>query len=333
MNTGSRLESVGVVSGRAGFASPAVPVVAGVITDVRGRVLLARRTAGRDLAGAWEFPGGKVELGESPFQALDRELHEELGIRVHSIEPLIRVAQSYAVKRIVLDVYRVLRFRGKPRGLEQQALAWSPCDKLATYPMPPADRPVVAALTEPASYLITPDCIGDPNQFLHALDRALQAGIRRVQLRVNSLEGDALTRLASAARRLCDAVGAELLINADLALAEKLNCGVHLPAAQLMALSARPLPAGMRVAASCHDEAELRRAQAIGADFVVLGPVRETPSHPGKRVMGWDGFVALREHVSLPIYALGGMDVAQMEIARRLGAQGGAGIRGFWEGS
>ena len=101
-------------------------VVAGVLTDARGRILLARRTAGRDLAGDWEFPGGKLEAGETPIQALDRELNEELGIRIHSMEPLIAVAQAYKDKRIVLDVYRVSHYSGKPRGREKQALAWSP---------------------------------------------------------------------------------------------------------------------------------------------------------------------------------------------------------------
>ena len=82
---------------------PLVHVVAGVMLDARGRVLLARRTAGRDLAGAWEFPGGKVDPGETPAQALARELEEELGIRVQAAEPLIAVAQQYRDKRILLD--------------------------------------------------------------------------------------------------------------------------------------------------------------------------------------------------------------------------------------
>src|ERR671913_1055388 len=110
-----------------------VHVVAGVLTDARGRILLARRTEGRDLAGAWEFPGGKVEPGETPQQALERELREELGIRIDGLAPLIRVPQAYAHKRIVLDVYRVATVTSKPRGLEGQALAWSPPEKLASY--------------------------------------------------------------------------------------------------------------------------------------------------------------------------------------------------------
>jgi len=310
--------------------SASVHVVAGVLTDPRGRILLARRTAGRDLAGAWEFPGGKLEAGETPFQALERELHEELGIRIQSAEPLITVAQAYRDKRIVLDVHRVTRFSGTPRGLEKQALAWSPSEKLASYTMPPADRPVVAALTQPAQYLITPESVDSQSEFLTRIERALAGGIRRIQLRVAQGGGIDLPELAARAKQLCDRAAAELLVNADIELAARLRCGVHLRAAQLMTLTQRPLPAGLVVAASCHDEEELRQAEAIGADFVVLGPVAATQTHPGQAPMGWNRFVQLREHVSLPIYALGGMGAEDQEIARRYGGQGIAGIRGLW---
>ena len=307
-----------------------VHVVAGVLTDARSRVLLARRTDGRDLAGAWEFPGGKLEKGETVFQALDRELFEELGIRIHGMEPLICVAQAYRDKRIVLDVYRVSKFSGRPRGLEQQALAWSPQEKLHTYPMPPADRPVVAALTQPAAYLITPESVGNAAQFLARIERALANGIRRLQLRFSGLPPAETLALSAEAKRLCDQAGAQMLVNGDAELAGKLGCGLHLKCAQLMQLTERPIPTDQLLGASCHNEAELRQAEGIGADFAVLGPVEHTPSHPDAEVLGWAGFAALRESVSLPLYALGGMKPEHHDTARRHGAQGVAGIRGLW---
>ncbi len=94
-------------------AAPPIHVMAGVVTDVRGRVLLARRTQGRDLAGLWEFPGGKVDPGETPEQALARELHEELGIDADIGAPLISVPQQMPHKRIVLDVRHVPAHRGQ----------------------------------------------------------------------------------------------------------------------------------------------------------------------------------------------------------------------------
>ncbi|MFC0717280.1 8-oxo-dGTP diphosphatase MutT, partial [Luteimonas padinae] len=133
-----------------------VDVVAAVITDARGRILLARRTEGRDLAGLWEFPGGKREPGETPEAALVRELHEELGIVAQVGAHLITVPQRYPDKRLRLDVRHVSRWTGLPRGREGQALAWVPPHKLASYAMPPADIPVVAALLQPDRYAITP---------------------------------------------------------------------------------------------------------------------------------------------------------------------------------
>ena len=307
-----------------------VHVVAAVLRDARGRILLARRTAGRDLAGAWEFPGGKVEAGETALQALGRELDEELGIRVLAAEPLISVPQAYPGKRIVLDVHTVHAFEGTPRGRERQALAWSPLEKLSSYPMPPADRPVVAALTAPGRYLVSPET-ADPADFLPRLDRALAAGLRRVQLRVRGQSADQMARLAREAASRCQAHGAELLLNGEPGLAADLGVGLHLPARDLMALSALPaLAPGQHVAASCHDADELARAEALGVHFAVLGPVRATESHPGATPLGWERFSRLREGVSLPIYAIGGMKPADVALARRHGAQGVAGIRGLW---
>ena len=137
-------------------ASAPIHVVAAVLRDARGRILLARRTDGRDLAGLWEFPGGKREPGETPEAALARELHEELGIDARVGAHLITVPQRYPDKRLRLDVRHVGRWTGEPRGRAGQALAWVPPHKLASYAMPPADIPVVAALLQPDRYAITP---------------------------------------------------------------------------------------------------------------------------------------------------------------------------------
>ena len=302
-----------------------VHVAAGVLRDRRGRILLARRTAGRDLAGAWEFPGGKVEPGESPREALARELHEELGIRVVAAEPFIAVPQAYPAKRIVLDVFTVTAYEGTPKGREKQALAWAPPEKLAGYPMPPADRPVVAALTGASRLVITSAPVE-----LREERRALVAGVRRVQLRDPGLAPADLRALAIDAAIHCRARGAEFFINGDIALAAGLGIGVQLKSSQLRGLAARPLPPELPVGASCHDADDLAHAERLGADFAVLGPVRATESHPDATPLGWDRFSLLREGVSLPIYAIGGMKPADLATARRHGAQGVAGIRHLW---
>jgi 8-oxo-dGTP diphosphatase len=311
-------------------AEPPLHVVAAVLRDAAGRVLLAQRGPGRDLAGLWEFPGGKVEPGEAPQQALARELHEELGLRLLSAQPLVRVPQAYPSRRIVLDVHAVGAWEGQAHGREGQALAWSEPAQLHRYAMPPADVPVVGVLTAPDRYAISPEP-GDPALFLQQLERALAAGLRRVQLRARAVPLPALRSLAAQAADRCRAHGAQLLLNGAPALAAELGTGLHLPARQLMALQQRPvLAAGQPVAASCHDAAELAQAQRLGLDFAVLGPVQATPSHPGAATLGWGGFAALREQVSLPIYALGGLGPGDLATARCHGAQGVAGIGAFW---
>ncbi len=310
-----------------------IHVVAGVIRDARGRVLLARRTRGRDLAGLWEFPGGKVEPGETPEDALSRELEEELGIRAVAAAPVIRVPQQYPDKRLLLDV-RHVQFTGTPKGLDGQALVWSPPETLARYPMPPADRPVVAALLQPDRYLVTPEPSEDGEAWLQGLQQALEGGATRVQLRAPLAAPARWEPLAARAVALCRDSGAEVLVNGDAGLARTLGVGLHLRSSQLQDSSRATVAAlrerGLPVAASCHDAAELQRAQALDCDFAVLGPVARTASHPGVDGIGWDGFAHAREHASLPVYALGGLQPGDIAEARQHGAQGIAAIRGLW---
>lgn len=304
-------------------------VVAGVLQDARGRILLARRTKGRDLAGLWEFPGGKREPGESAEAALARELHEELGVQVTVGAPLIAVPQQYPHKRLRLDVRRITAWRGTPRGHEGQALAWVPPHMLASYAMPPADRPVVAALVQPDRYLVSPPP-ADPASWLADLQAALDAGARRVQLRAPSVDSSDFRPLARLAVERCRVARVDVLVNADIDLALELGVGVHLRDAQVRALAKRPLADGLLVGASCHDADGLARAEQLGCDFAVLGPVATTATHPDAAGIGWGAFAALREHVSLPIYAIGGMTPGDIDIARSHGGQGIAAIRALW---
>jgi 8-oxo-dGTP diphosphatase len=123
-----------------------VHVVAGVLTDTSGRVLLAQRPAGKHLAGGWEFPGGKLEPGENRFEGLKRELLEELGVILDTATPLIRLHHSYPDRDIDLDVWLVTEFLGEPAGRESQSLRWCPRDELRQAGLLPADMPVIEAL-------------------------------------------------------------------------------------------------------------------------------------------------------------------------------------------
>ena len=127
-------------------------MVAAALEDPQGRVLIAQRPAGKHMAGAWEFPGGKIEQGEAPLQALARELREELGIEIGAgpHRPVRRIEHSYADRDVSIDVWRIQEFSGNPRGMDAQALRWCSPDQLEQAPLLPADKPIVAALRLPS---------------------------------------------------------------------------------------------------------------------------------------------------------------------------------------
>jgi 8-oxo-dGTP diphosphatase len=125
---------------------PRIHVVAGILRDRAGRVLIAERPPGKHGAGHWEFPGGKVAAGESPRAALARELDEELGVRVDEAEPFTCLDHDYPDRHVHLEFWQVYRFSGEPEPREQQRLRWVPVAELGEAGLLPADAPVVALL-------------------------------------------------------------------------------------------------------------------------------------------------------------------------------------------
>ncbi|MEP6941065.1 MAG: Nudix family hydrolase [Rudaea sp.] len=313
--------------------SPAIHVVAGVLGDGQGRVLVAQRAAGKHLAGLWEFPGGKVDPGECALTALRRELHEELDvdIDVDSATPLICVPWRYADKAIVLDAYRVSAFTGVPAGREAQAIAWQRVEQLAKLDMPPPDRPIVSALRLPSEYAITPEPGSGDAGFLRAVERAVTNGVRLLQLRAKSIDAARVHVLARATREIAHAHGAWVLFNGDPDVADACGFdGLHLSSVRLMAMSRRPSADDRWLAASCHSEAEIDHANALGIDFGVLGPVMRTASHSDAAPLGWPRFAELATRAAFPVFALGGLSADDTLVARQHGAQGIAGISAFF---
>ena len=129
---------------------PTVLVVAVALIDTDGRVLIAQRPEGKKLAGLWEFPGGKVEVGERPEQALIRELKEELGIDVTEacLAPFVFASHGYDSFHLLMPLYLCRRWNGVVAAREHAALAWVRPNQLSDYPMPPADEPLVAWLRD-----------------------------------------------------------------------------------------------------------------------------------------------------------------------------------------
>lgn len=304
-----------------------IDVAAGILGDSRGRVLLMQRLPGTHLAGSWEFPGGKFEPGESAVQALTRELREELGIAVCATTPVILLPWRYPEKTIRLHALRVIAWDGEPRAREGHPLRWVAVDEIDPGVMPPADRPVLAALRLPQHYAIS-SAEGDAAGALAWL-RMQEQGDALIQLRLQQQDRVALRVLAQAALDALPWLRNRLLVNHDVELAREFGIGVHLRALQLHEWRQRPLREGAWVGASCHDAEELEHAAEIGADFATLSLVRTTPSHPHATSLGWDRFAALVAEARLPVYALGGMQAEDIARAREAGAQGIAGIRAF----
>ena len=307
---------------------PRIHVVAGILRDANGNVLLARRPAGKQDAGCWEFPGGKVDPGESPQAALVRELHEELGIRASVGHRRIAVASG----PIILDVYEVTGFDGTVHSREGQRLAWIAPERIDRQWLPSADRPVVSSLCLPDRYLIAP--VPDMRQeshFLAAIEAAVGGDIRLVQLRLPGWSRRQIAPLARRVREICQAAGARVLLNGDWQMACVLGLdGVHLPARMARGLRERPLASTLLVGVSCHDRTELANAVAMQADFATLSPVCATASHAEAPPLGWERAGACLAEASLPVYALGGLGRADEPRARDLGFQGIAAIRGLW---
>ena len=308
-------------------------VAAGVLENARGEILVARRFDHAHQGGLWEFPGGKVEAGEDVRAGLARELAEELGITVDAARPLIRVRHDYPGRSVLLDVWRVTAWQGRIHGREGQELEWLAADGLPELLMPAADVPIVRAVRLPDSYLITPSPGADTDGFLAALSASIEAGVKLVALRAGKLPASDLAALVGRASLVCRARGARLLVNAGAELLEA-GCadGIHLDSARLMTATARPVPEQALLAASCHDPRELAHAARIGVDFAVLSPVAATGSHPGASPLGWPRFRELVEGVNLPVFALGGMDPGDLDVAWEHGGQGIAAMRGLWKG-
>ncbi|HEV2320923.1 MAG TPA: Nudix family hydrolase [Gammaproteobacteria bacterium] len=313
-------------------ALPEIEVVAAVLRDRDGRVLIAERPAGKPLAGFWEFPGGKLEPGEPAASALKRELKEELGIHVERAHRLLRLSHTYPERRVHLDVWRVVRYSGAPASHEGQRLAWVPPAELRSWRLLPADEPIVTALKFPPLMLVTP-APDDTADFLTRLEGSLEAGVDFVQFRAPGLSPEAYGSLAQGVIAACRRHGARVHLNAAPGLALELGAdGVHLSQATLAQLSPRDLDRRLAVGASCHSAEEVSRALTYAPDYLSLGTVQASASHPGASPLGWDAFQALARMSPVPVYAIGGLGYGELSEAQRRGAHGIAAIRHLWGG-
>lgn len=315
-------------------------VVAAVIRDGDGRVLVSRRAEHKHQGGRWEFPGGKLEAGEAEADGLRRELREELDLEPLVSRPLIALSHDYGDRVIHLRVWQVEAFTGGPAGplgSEGQAVAWVPLSALPSLTFPDANRPIVTAACWPAVWHLPP-ALPD----LAAWQQWLQSRLELPASSRDSVRHGVIWRqpgwterdyLAAAdwAMPRCRAHGLPFFLHGDPQRLRELPAadGLHLPAALARQAVQRPVSQAHGLLVACHDPLELARAQQLHADAALLSPVLATASHPEATGLGWPLWSAWVAEVNLPVYAMGGLAPDQLATAWAAGAQGVAGIRCF----
>ena len=313
--------------------SQIVEVAAAVMLRADGReFLLAQRPEGKVYAGYWEFPGGKVEPGETVRAALIRELQEELGITVTVCSPWLTRQFTYPHATVRLNFWRVTAWEGDigiTAPIEHSAVEWQETGAAATVaPILPANDPILKALSLPTMMAITNAEQEGTERQLERLEEALSGGLRLIQIRDKGWPPAQRLWFAEAVCRLARGHGALVVINDDEAIARQVGAdGVHLSAARLLACTQRPDFAW--VGASCHDAAEITRAGELGLDYALLGPVLATPTHPEASGLGWPEFARRLAGNTLPTLALGGMKPEMLADAQTHGAHGIALMRGW----
>lgn len=284
-------------------------VAVGVLLRADDAVLLADRPAGKPYAGYWEFPGGKVEPGESVAQALARELHEELGIDIGPAQPWVTFEFDYPHAYVRLHFCRVYQWRGTPQSREGQQLRFFRLDELLPQPLLPAAVPALRWLSLPT---LVAECAADTMPPLSAFDAALARGLRLLVLRAD----DSVTLKHEAALRArLAAFGARLM------QAPKARNGMH------RELPTAPLDGAAWFGVDADSRAAIAAAATQCADYAVVSPVLPTPLVAGGQMpagvpLGWHGAAPLLRETPLPVYLAGGLDRGDLDHAREAGAHG-----------
>ncbi len=310
-------------------------VAVGVIRNNKNQVLLSQRPADVHQADLWEFPGGKLESGETVRQALSRELNEELALTVKSAKPLIKIYHDYEEHSVLLDVWQINSWdmsSADDRGQQGQKIEWVDISSLGARDFPAANRAIIKSVQLSDFYLICPEPEADNKNYINKFKACISAGVRLFQLRFSEnsyydRHEDLIVELLG----LCKSSRSRLLINSLPDYAVKIGAhGVHLNSERLLQFYERPLDEKFLVSASCHNSTELEHACKIDVDFAVLSPVNKTSSHESAKPLGWDKFKNLVEPVNIPVYALGGMRADDMKKFCEFGAQGVSVLSGVW---
>ena len=317
-----------------------VSVAIAVIQRQDGSVLLAERPVGKIWAGYWEFPGGKIETFETPEQAMLREAEEELGIRISQQRKWLVLNVGYpaqydaqgklsaVARQIRLYCFVVSAWQGRLRGREKQRLCWQHPEQVKVAPLLPVNISILKALSLPNICGISHAGDLGENAFLEALGDAFSNGLKMVVVREKTWALSALKNLVEHIIALAKPYSARVIVHGVETLARQAD-GLHVSAQQLMTMTNKPSVA--LVGASCHTLEEVNQAVRLGLDYIWLGAVQATPSHPETLGLGWAKFMQLCAECPLPVYALGGLSEDDLVVAQQHGAHGVAMQRAIWK--
>ena len=297
------------------------------------KVLVGQRNADQHLGDKLEFPGGKIEPDESAEQAMRRELFEETGLRADHFRPLITIPHYYpagggfAARKLILRVFLVTAWSGAIDGGANWQ--WQPLSQLDESLFPAANRSMVRALRLPTRLMITAN-MDDPLEIAERYRRAASNGVRLIYLRDHSRPRREYEQQVQRFLRQVESQDCQVMVRDDVSatLLDKVS-GIHLGSAALQRSASRPVGQQKWCSAACHNQQQIAHAAQLGVDFITLSPVKTTSTHPQALPLGWDRFRQWIAAAPMPVYALGGVSSADLELAWAAGAQGIAAISAF----
>lgn len=296
---------------------PIVDVAIAILIQ-RGKILVGWREEQQHQGGKHEFPGGKVEQGETPEEACRREIYEEVGIGLKDWHQFDYIHHEY--DDIIVNLHLFHSYvPDELLNLIHQPWAWYTREQLLHLNFPKANKNIIKRLYWP--HLIK---ISNTLSMVKSSDALLYWRI----------EEDPSEQYIEQLTALDEGQRSNLIVNVDIwqqlspELQKQIKT-VHLKQSQLMNLHKGDLTVGVRYIAACHDAVSLKQAQQIGCDAVFISPVKSTTTHPEAVALGWERFSDLAQNSQIPVFALGGVHPDDLATAQQHGAYGLAGIRNF----
>ncbi|MBC8493660.1 MAG: Nudix family hydrolase [Candidatus Thioglobus sp.] len=304
-----------------------IKAVVGVLRNDSGQILIAKRQDHQFMGGFWELPGGKIEQGESPEDAISRELNEELGITVSQLSLHQTMTHQYKDRIVELNIYNINQYQYTPQGIEGQEITWSSVEQLSTFNLLPTMKAFIDSITLPNKYWITPSSNHQSAAWMEKFNEKMTQDIELIQLRSKiELDKAFITEL----NNKCQQHNIKLLLNIPNKTFDEVYCdGWHITTGEMLKLNKRPCDKSKLLGASTHNLKEALQAQELGADFVVISPVQATQTHPDTVPLGWDAAQEVVNKLNIPVYFLGGMGLEDLDKTINLGAQGIAGVSAF----